>query len=157
METAPEKLGPWAGNRPQMVQPSRHHGAEQKGRRAGFSLGPALQAQSPSAHRHCTLGRWLGGLAVFSGHEGAPGQHRTPTHVPAVLVPSPTAHRSSENIKAKAPRSICPSVCCGANIDLWPKGSPWGDPWPEHSAAQSGAGMDSHSLQRHKPYLQSPY
>lgn len=142
MEAAPEKLGPWAGNRPRMVQPSRHHGAERKGRRVGFSLGPALQAQSPSAHRHCTPGRWLGGLAVFPGHEGAPGKHRTPTHMPAILVPSPTAHMSSENINAKAPRSICPSICRGKHRPV-PKGQSLGGPMAgtQCSSEWSGDGL----------------
>lgn len=149
MEAAPGELGPWAGTGPRWPGPLTIMKAEQKGWKAGFSPGPALQAQSPSSHRHCTLGRWLRGLAVSPGHEGIPGQHRTPAHVPAARGPLPTTHMGSENTKAKAPRSKCPSLC--------PKGSPCGDPRLEHNAPQSGAGTHSHSPQRHKPCLQSPY
>ena len=87
METAPEKLGLELETDPRWSTPLIIT-------RVGFSLGPALQAQSPSPHRHRTLGRWLSGLTVFPGHEGVPGQHRTPAHVPAV--PGALAHRTHE-------------------------------------------------------------
>ena len=92
------------------------------------------------------------GVSCLSWSRGLLSQHRTPTHLPAVLVSSPTAHRSSENIKAKAPRSMCPSVCCGANTDLCPKGRPRAG-----TQCSSEWGGRTHTVQRHRPYLQPPY